>query len=74
MTPEEFREAYLDAQNGLGNHLQTLSSLARTFADLAIRFDHLASVIQTDYSRMNEVVEQFISEQEAQLEQQPPDE
>jgi hypothetical protein len=59
MTPQEFREAYLESQNDLGNHLQTLT-------DLTSQFEELISLISADYSRMNEVVDEFISRQENQ--------
>jgi len=59
MTPQEFREAYLESQNDLGNHLQTLS-------DLTSQFEELITLISADYLRMNEVVDEFISRQESQ--------
>lgn len=64
MTPEEFREAYLAAQNGLGNDLQTLVSLSRNFSELANKFSELANKIPVNYSKINEIVETFIDEQE----------
>nr|WP_290226282.1 hypothetical protein [Trichocoleus desertorum] len=64
MTPEEFREAYLAAQNGLGNDLQTLVSLSRSFSELATKFSDLADKIPVNYSKINEIVESFIEEQE----------
>lgn len=60
MTPQEFREAYLESQNDLGNHLQTL-------ADLTSQFGELISLISADYLRMNEVVDEFITQQEDPL-------
>ena len=66
MTPEEFREAYLAAQNGLGNDLQTLVSLSRNFSELANQFSELASKIPVNYSKINEIVETFIDEQKQQ--------
>jgi hypothetical protein len=59
MTPQEFREAYLESQNDLGNHLQTL-------ANLTSQFGELITLISNDYSRMNEVVDEFITQQENQ--------
>jgi hypothetical protein len=41
MTPQEFREAYLESQNDLGNHLQTL-------ADLTSQFEELISLITSE--------------------------
>jgi len=66
MTPEEFREAYLAAQNGLGNDLQTLVSLSRSFSELSKQFSELADKIPVNYSKINEIVETFIDEQEKQ--------
>ncbi|MBD1863008.1 MULTISPECIES: hypothetical protein [Trichocoleus] len=64
MTPEEFREAYLAAQNGLGNDLQTLVSLSKKFSELATKFSELADKIPVNYSKINEIVEDFIDQQE----------
>ncbi|HEY9861130.1 MAG TPA: hypothetical protein V6D16_16630 [Candidatus Obscuribacterales bacterium] len=64
MTPEEFREAYLEAQNGLGNDLQTLVSLARSFSELSTKFSELADKIPVNYDKINGIVESFIKEQE----------
>ncbi|NJO40401.1 MAG: hypothetical protein HC769_18730 [Cyanobacteria bacterium CRU_2_1] len=64
MNLEEFRNAYLEAQNGLGNDLQTLINLTRTLTELASRLNDRAESIQANYARMNAVVEQFLNEQE----------
>jgi hypothetical protein len=66
MTLEEFRTAYLEAQNGLGNDLQTLISLSRSLSDLASRITDRLESVQTSYIKMNEAVEQFINEQDSQ--------
>lgn len=66
MTPEEFQKAYLEAQNGLGNDLQTFISLSRRLSELATTFNQLAETISTDYSKMNAVVETFVTEQDNQ--------
>lgn len=64
MTPEEFREAYLAAQNGLGNDLQTFVSLSKKFSELSQKFSELADKIPVNYDKINGIVESFIEEQE----------
>lgn len=64
MTPQEFREAYLEAQNGLGNDLQALISLSHNIGELAAKFNELAEATQNNYARINQVVEEFINTQE----------
>jgi hypothetical protein len=66
MTIEEFRQAYLEAQNGLGNDIQALLILSRNLSELAIRVNQLAETTQVNYIRMNQVVEQFINSYEQQ--------
>lgn len=64
MNIEEFREAYLEAQNGLGNDIQALINLSRNLTELATRVHELAENTQANYLQMNQVVEQFIHSQE----------
>ena len=65
MTPEEFREAFLEAQNGLGNDLQALANLSKTLVDLTSRLSSTVGAIQTDYNKMNEAVAKFLNEQDS---------
>ena len=67
MNSEEFRQAYIEAQNGLGNELQTLISLSSTLTEIANSLGAIAHTIQTDYARMNQVVEQYLNDQDNQL-------
>jgi hypothetical protein len=64
MTIEEFRQAYLDAQNGLGNDIQALLILSRNLSELATRVNQMAETTQVNYVQMNQVVEEFISSYE----------
>jgi hypothetical protein len=64
MNIEEFREAYLEAQNGLGNDIQALINLSRSLTELATRVNQLAETTQANYIEMNQVVEQFLQSQE----------
>ena len=57
MTPQEFREAYLIVQDRMGNRLQTLSNLSIEFTSL------MDSVVQ-DYQSMNQLVDEFLNQQE----------
>jgi hypothetical protein len=63
MTPEEFKTAYLAAQNDLGNELQNFMSLSQKLDELTANFNQVSETIATRYLRMNQVVEAFISEQ-----------
>lgn len=63
MTPEEFRVAFLEAQNGLGNSLQTVSGLSSTLAELATQLNATVETIRVDYARMNAIVEEFLDQQ-----------
>lgn len=56
MTPQEFREAYLDAQDALGNRLQRLEGFASELAQLTQQ-------LRADYERMNCAVDEFVSTQ-----------
>ena len=62
MTREEFREAFLEAQNGLANSLQTLSNLSSTLSNLTATVETIVSDVRTDYLRMNEVVASYLDE------------
>lgn len=63
MTPEEFKTAYLAAQNDLGNELQNFMSLSQKLDELTTNFNQLSEAIAARYLRMNQVVETFMSEQ-----------
>ncbi len=56
MTPEEFRDFYLEAQNDMGNHLQTL-------VDLSTQMRRLVELVTQDYQNMNKVVDEFLTQQ-----------
>ena len=56
MTPEEFRQSYLSVQDSLGNNLQTLTILSSDFGSI------LEDVV-ADYRSLNEIVDQFLREQ-----------
>ncbi|GEM_PF-6626979 len=62
MTREEFREAYIEAQNGLANNLQALSNLSTVLSELTSTLNTVATSVQADYIRMNEVVTQFLDD------------
>lgn len=64
MTLEEFKKAYLEAQNGLGNDLQALIDLSSNLSQLATMLSELAETVRQDYERVNRVVEEFIENQE----------
>jgi len=64
MRLEEFKQAYLEAQNGLGNDLQTLVNLSSDLSRLATVLGELAETVRRDYERINRVVEEFIDSQE----------
>lgn len=64
MTLEEFKKAYLEAQNGLGNDLQALIDLSSDLSQLAAVLSELAETVRQDYERINRVVEEFIQSQE----------
>ena len=64
MTLEEFKKAYLEAQNGLGNDLQALIDLSSDLSQLATVLSELAETVRQDYDRINRVVEEFIENQE----------
>lgn len=66
MTPEEFRDTYLTVQNGLGNDLQSLILLLGNLRELASRLNAQVEAVQANYTQLNQVVEQFINEQERQ--------
>jgi hypothetical protein len=66
MTPQEFRQAYLEAQNSLGNDLQSLVLISSNCNGLASEFNNLADNIQANYLRMNQMVEEYLKEQENQ--------
>jgi hypothetical protein len=55
MTKEEFRAAYLQAQNGLGNDIQSLVVLVS-------RIQELTEKIASDYRTLNQIVEKYLSE------------
>lgn len=57
MTPQEFRDAYVNCQDRLANNLQTLNSLV-------LEFERLLDQINQDYQLMNGTVEEFITQQE----------
>lgn len=57
MTPEEFRQSYLSVQDSLGNNLQTLTILSSDFSSI------LEQVV-ADYRNLNEIVDQFLSQQD----------
>lgn len=63
MTPEEFKTAYLAAQNDLGNELQNFMSLSQKLDELTANFNQLSETIATRYLQMNQIVEAFINEQ-----------
>lgn len=63
MTPEEFRVAFLNAQNGLGNSLQTISGLSATLTDLAAQLNATVETVQATYVQMNTIVEEFLDQQ-----------
>lgn len=64
MTPQEFRAAFLEAQNGLGNSLQNLIMLSERINELTTRYNELSTQVQSNYERMNAVVEQYLKSQE----------
>lgn len=64
MTLDEFKKAYLEAQNGLGNDLQALIDLSSNLSQLATMLSELAETVRQDYERVNRVVEEFIENQE----------
>lgn len=55
MTPEEFKEQFLIAQNSLGNNLQALADLTATLSLL------LGNSIE-DFNRMNQVVDTYVNQ------------
>lgn len=59
MTPQEFRDAYLEAQDALGNRLQNLEGFA-------CELTQLTKLLRADYERLNGVVEQFVDVQTAE--------
>lgn len=63
MTPEEFRTAFLEAQNGLGNSLQIVAGLSSTLAELTAQLDTIVENIRADYTQMNAIVEEFLNQQ-----------
>ena len=69
MTPEEFKTAYLAAQNDLGNELQNFMSLSQKLDELTANFSQLSEAIATRYLRLNQVVETFINEQSSSSQQ-----
>lgn len=56
MTPQEFRDAYLEAQDTLGNRLQRLESFAGEFSRLMM-------ALRADYEHLNHVVDEFLAQQ-----------
>lgn len=56
MTPQEFCDAYLEAQDNLGNRLQRLEGFADEFTKL------LAS-LRNDYEHLNTLVDEFLTQQ-----------
>jgi hypothetical protein len=62
MTREEFREAFLEAQNGLANSLQSLSNLSATLTGLTTTMETVVSDVREDYLKMNEVVATYLDE------------
>lgn len=62
MTREEFREAFLEAQNGLANSLQALSSLSASLLELTTTIDTVISDVRADYIKMNEVVGTYLDQ------------
>ena len=65
MTREEFREAFLEAQNGLANSLQSLSNLSTTLTSITATIETVVSDVRADYLKMNEVVAMYFDEQES---------
>lgn len=59
MTPQEFRQTYLEFQDSLGNHLQTLTMLSAQLTSTLAK-------VESDYRALNAMVDQFINEQENQ--------
>jgi hypothetical protein len=64
MTREEFRDAFLEAQNGLANSLQALASLSTTLVELTTTLDTVVASVQADYIKMNEVVGTYLDQHE----------
>ena len=57
MTLQEFRQAYLQVQDSLGNNLQSLTIASSDFTNA------LEQVV-SDYRNLNEIVDTFLSQQE----------
>jgi hypothetical protein len=59
MTKSEFQTAYLQAQNGLGNNLQSLMVLTT-------QIQQLVQAIARDYANLDQAVQQYLLEEEDQ--------
>ena len=57
MKIQEFRQAYLQVQDSLGNNLQSLTIASSDFSSA------LEQVV-SDYRTLNEIVDNFLSQQE----------
>ncbi|MDX2213201.1 MAG: hypothetical protein SFY66_07920 [Oculatellaceae cyanobacterium bins.114] len=59
MTPQEFRQLYLNSQDQLGNNLQTLTTLASEFGSVIEQ-------INQNYETINIALDAFLNQLEAQ--------
>jgi hypothetical protein len=59
MTPQEFRQLYLDSQDRLGNNLQSLTTLST-------EFDIVINQLTQDYESINAAIEAFLNRLENQ--------
>ena len=66
MKIQEFRQAYLQIQDSLGNNLQSLTIASSDFSNA------LEQVV-SDYRSLNEIVDDFLIQQENQESQNSPD-
>lgn len=66
MKIQEFRQAYLQIQDSLGNNLQSLTIASSDFSNA------LEQVV-SDYRNLNEIVDDFLSQQEHHESQNSPD-
>lgn len=59
MTKAEFQAAYLQAQNGLGNNLQSL-------VVLTTQIQQLVQAVAHDYANLDQAVQQYLLEEKDQ--------
>jgi hypothetical protein len=55
MNPQEFRQAYLNSQDTIGNNLQSLTNLL-------LEFNTLVAEVISNYETVNTMVETFINQ------------